>query len=108
MSGMRRRNRWIRAHHQQGPHAARLAEPIEHRVGGLSRRGQTLFRDSPNLRDVRSMGRIVDPAIPWKLISLLPVLAPALTVALARERAEPTTESPGLAQREGQVDISLH
>ena len=52
-----------------------------------------------------SGGHVVDAAIPGKLIGFLPVLASALSVALARDRPKPAEWPADLAERQCEVEI---
>ena len=53
-------------------------------------------------------GRVVDAAVPGQLVRLLPVLPPALPVALAGQAAVPGAGPAGQPEREGEVDERRH
>src|SRR6266700_1865747 len=58
----------------------------------------------PSRTDMLAGSRIIDAAVARELIGLLPVLAPALPVALAGQAAVSATHGARQTQREGQVD----
>ena len=81
------------------------AERVDQLVGGLSAPGNRLCRHVPDVGHVAAGGRIVNPSVTGKLIGLLPVLAAALAVALAGERAEASADPPAHAERQRDVDV---
>src|SRR6266851_5226266 len=103
MPGVRRRHCHIRSHHQQRAHAALITKTIQQLVSGTAGARQRLLRDAPHLRDVGAMIGIIDAAIAGKLVSLLPVLAPALSIALTSKTPVTTITPASLAQREGEI-----
>src|SRR5919107_4687711 len=62
------------------------------------------FGNIPDFRHVRAGGRIGDLAVAGQLVGLLAVLAAALAVALAGERAVAAAGTAWQAQQEAEVD----
>ena len=63
-------------------------------------------RNVPDARNALDRDRIVDETIARELIGFLTVLAAALTVALARERAVAAALPAGQSEREREIDVS--
>src|SRR6185436_21094825 len=62
------------------------------------------FIHAPDAGDVLAVVRIADVAQPGELIALLPVLATALAVGLADNRAVAAVRLPDSARRQDEVD----
>ena len=84
------------------------AERVEQLVRRPPGAGQRLGVDAPHAGDVRAGGGVVDPPVARQLVGLLPVLAPALAVALAGEAAVARAPPADHAEREGEVDPGQH
>ena len=80
------------------------AERVEQLVRGHARSGQVVGGHAPHPGDVRAGRRVVDPPVAGELVGLLPVLPPALAVALPGEAAVAGAGAAGQAEGEGQVD----
>ena len=81
------------------------AESVEQLEGGLAAPGNRLSGTFQTSRDMAPGGRIVDPAVAGQLVGFLAVLAAALAVALAGQRAEPAAAGPAQAERERDIDV---
>ncbi|ADG73323.1 hypothetical protein Cfla_0406 [Cellulomonas flavigena DSM 20109] len=97
----------VRREQQQRPHPAGGAESAQHLGGGHPRPRQARRVDAPHSRDVGAVRAVGELAVPGQLVGLLPVLAPALPVALTGERPVPRTRAPRQPERERQVDERL-
>ena len=90
---------------QQHPHPAVGAEPVQQLVGRDPGAGQLVGVDAPHRGDVRPGGRVGQLAVAGQLVGLLPVLAPALPVALPGDRAPARSRAAaGQPERQRQVD----
>src|SRR5579884_2039190 len=72
--------------------------------GGVALARQLRLGDAPNLGDILAMLRVLDVAVAGKLIALVAVLAPALTVALAGNRSIAAAGPPDASSRQHQVN----
>ena len=93
--------------HQQRPHAAGGAQPVEHLERRQPRAGQLGGVDPPDRGDVRAVGRVGQLAVAGQLVGLLAVLTPALPVALPGDRAVARVRAPGQPEGQGEVDEGL-
>ena len=98
----------VAAEDQQRPRAVRGAERVEQLVRRAPRSGQRLRVHAPHAGDVGARRRVVDHPVAGQLVGLLPVLAAALTVALAGETAVAGERRAGQPQRERDVDPGQH
>ncbi len=105
--GVRSRHGDVAGQHEQHPDAARGAEPVEHLVRGAAGPGQLVGVDAPHGGDMCAGGRVVQPPVPGELVGLLAVLAAALPVALAGDRAVAGARPPDQPERERQVQVRL-
>ena len=66
--------------------------------------GDLHFRDAPDRGDLLAVLRVLDVTSSRQLVAALPVLAPALTIALASDRAIATAGPADAAGGQDQVD----
>ena len=92
---------------QQRPDAAGGAEAVEHLVRGARPAGQPVGSTPHTPATCARCGRVVDASVAGQLVGLLPVLAAALTVALAGERPVARVRPAGQPEREREVDERL-
>jgi hypothetical protein len=102
------RHHEIAAHHQQAAHPVRGADAVHELAGREACRRKLIRRDAPDRRDCRAVRRIIDLAIAGQLISFLPVLAPALAIALAGQARVAAIALSRLAQRQDQIDVGVN
>src|SRR5262245_21943293 len=104
---MRQRNQRIETNRKQ-----RLDFSVMNGVHNLLRRvacaGDVIRTDPPYFRDVRPSCRILDRARAWKLITLLAMFAPALTIALAGDHRTAAALSAEFSRSQCQIDQRQH
>ena len=84
------------------------AERLQQLVRRAALPGQRLRGHAPHAGDVLASRRVVDHPVARELVGLLPVLTPALPVALAGQAAVSPVRRPALPERERQVDPREH
>ena len=90
--------------HEQAADPARFAQRAQQLDRGQSHAGQAVGVDAPDPGDVCASNGIVDPAVAGQLVAFLPVLATALSVALAGEGAVAGVSGADEAEHEAEVD----
>ena len=97
----------LRREHEEGADAAVGAERVEQLERRPPGHRQVVGVDPPDGGDVGAGGRVLQRAVAGQLVGLLPVLAAALPVALAGDRAPAAAGPAGQPERERQVDPRL-
>ena len=84
--------------HEQRTDSARSPERLQQLDGGHAGTGDHRGVDAPDARDVGTGVGIDDLAVPGQLVALLAVLAAALSIALAGQRAVAAARATGKAE----------
>ena len=103
--GFRGGHQDVGADDQQGPHAVVATERLEQLEGRLPGTRNRGLGHIPYRRHVAARGGIVDLPVAGKLVRLLAVLAPSLSVPLAGDRAVAAEGLAHLPERQRDVDV---
>src|SRR5438128_307425 len=95
----------VRSHNKEGAYSIFLAKLIEHFISRLPRPRQFAFFNPPHACNVTTRSRIVNFTVARKLIGLLAMLAPTLTITLPGQTAVTAVGTTHQTKGQGDIDV---